>query len=57
MPICCGSIRFAKYLEIRWNEFDQIFRDFSGSAYDPETIKISGSVEAVLREGVGKKKV
>jgi len=57
MPSCWGSIRFAKYLEIRSNEFYQIFRDFRGSAYDPESVKISGSDEGVLREGVGKKKV
>jgi len=57
MPSCWGSIRFAKYLEIHSNEFYQIFRDFGGSAYDPESVKISGSNEGVLREGVGKKKV
>ena len=57
MPNCWGSIRFAKYLEIRSNEFFQIFRDFGGSAYDPESVKISGSDEGVLRKGVGKKKV
>jgi len=57
MPSCWGSVRFAKYLEIRSNEFFQIFRDFGGSAYDPESVKISGSDEGVLREGVGKKKV
>jgi len=57
MPSCWGSIRFAKYLEIRSNEFYKIFRDFGESAYDPESVKISGSDEGVLREGVGKKKV
>jgi len=40
-----GSIRFAKYLEI------------GGSPYNFESVKISGSDEGVLREGVGDKKV
>jgi len=30
---------------------------FCGSTYDLKSVKISGSIEGVLREGVGKKKV
>jgi len=48
---------FSKYLEIHWPEFDKIFRVLGGSTYDFESLKISGSGEGVLREGVGKKKV
>jgi len=47
---------FSKYLEIHSPEFDQIFRVFGRSPYDFESLKISGSGEGVLREGVGKKK-
>jgi len=48
---------FSKYLEIHEPEFDQIFRVFGGSPYDFKSLKISGSGEGVLRDGVGKKKV
>ena len=39
------------------SDFRKIFRVFLGAPVHFESVKISGSDEGILREGVGKKKV
>jgi len=52
-----GPIVKNRYLENWSSNFHQIFRVLGGSPEDFESVKISGSDEGILREGVGKKKV
>jgi len=51
-----GSIRFAKYLEIHWNEFDQIFWNFGGPPTTPNPSKPWDLTKGFWGRGWGRKK-